>query len=175
MHKIARITFLSMALFLAFAVPACSSNSASPPPSEQSVPAPDFQLSTIDGQSVSLSAMHGHPVLLNFWATWCGPCRFEMPSLQEIYNDQEYSDKGLVILAVDIGEDAVTVQKFLLENKLSFTVLLDTDQSVAAKYNIRAIPTTFFIDKDGIIKGVKIGAFASTAEIRQGLDSLMQD
>ena len=129
--------------------------------------APDFQLQSLDGQAVSLGDFRGKPVLLNFWATWCGPCRFEMPFIQEIFEKKERSDIGLVILAIDIGENPSSVKEFMEHFGLSFPALLDINQDVALKYNIRAIPTTFFIDKDGIIQDIKIGAFSSKTEIEK--------
>ncbi len=133
--------------------------------------APDFKLQNLDGQSVSLSDFRGKPVLINFWASWCGPCRAEMPYIQQIY--EEWSDKGLVILAVDIGESHATVERFMESYGLSFMVLLDTNENVALQYNIRGIPATFLIDKDGIIQVVKVGAFSSKAEIEKNLSKIM--
>ena len=135
--------------------------------------APDFQLQGLDGQTVSLSDFRGEPVLVNFWATWCGPCRSEMPFIQEIFDGGEWSDKGLTILAVDIGESLYTVKEFLDSNMLSFPVLLDTKQDVALKYNIRALPTTFLIDKDGVIQGIKFGAFSSKEDIEKNLSKII--
>jgi len=136
--------------------------------------APDFQLQSLDGQTVSLSDFRGKPVLINFWTTWCPPCRFEMPLIQEIYEDKEWSDKGLVILAIDIidklrGESPAKVKDFIQSHSFSFLVLLDINQDVALEYNIRAFPTTFFIDKDGIIQDIKVGAFSSKTEIERRL------
>ena len=136
--------------------------------------APDFQLQTLDGRAVSLGDFRGNPVLLNFWTTWCGPCRFEMPFIQGIFEKKEWSDTGLVILAIDIGENPSVVKEFVESFGLSFTVLLDTNQDVALKYNIRAIPTTFFIDKDGIIQDIKVGAFSSKTEIEKRLIKIIQ-
>ena len=133
--------------------------------------APDFQLSNLEGQSISLSDFRGSPVLINFWATWCPPCREEMPFIQEIY--EEWLDKRLVLLAVDIGESPDTVESFMQSYNLSFPVLLDTNQDVALEYNIRYIPTTFLIDEDGIIQVVKVGAFSSTAEIEKNLSKII--
>ena len=132
--------------------------------------APDFQLQSLDGQTLSLGSLRGKPVLLNFWATWCSPCVFEMPLLQEIY--EEYSEKGLVMAAVDIGESPSKVEGFLQSRGLSLPVLMDSKAKVAGKYNIAAIPTTFFIDKDGIIRDKKIGAFTRKAEIEKGLNRI---
>ena len=151
----------------------CTSGSTPGGGSEAEMLAPDFQLISLDGQTVSLSDFRGKPVLLNFWATWCGPCEFEMPFLQEIHEDEEWSQKGLVILTVDIGEHPTKVKLFASSLNLSFIILLDIDQDVALKYNIRAIPTTFFIDKDGIIQETKIGAFADKADIEKRLGKIV--
>ena len=134
-------------------------------------PAPDFQLPNLEGQVVSLSDFRGKPVLLNFWATWCSPCRFEMPFIQSIF--EESSDTGLVILAVNIGETPSRVRDFIQSGNFSFLVLLDTNQDVALEYNIRGIPTTFFIDKEGVIQVIKVGAFSSMLEIKRSLSKII--
>jgi len=133
--------------------------------------APDFQLQNLDGQTVSLGNLRGKPVLINFWATWCSPCVFEMPYIQEIY--EEWSDEGLVVLAINIGGTSSQVKEFLQSHNLSFTVLLDTKQDVARRYNIQYIPTTFFIDKEGIIQAVKVGAFPNKEAIEGELNKIM--
>jgi len=133
--------------------------------------APDFQLQNVDGQTVSLSNLQGEPVLINFWATWCPPCCSEMPYIQEVY--EEWTDKGLVVLAVNIGESSSKVEEFMQSYNLSFTVLLDTKQATAQKYNITGIPTTFFIDKDGIIQDRLIGAFQNKTQIENRLSKIM--
>ncbi len=134
--------------------------------------APDFELQDLDGQSISLSSLRGSPVMLNFWASWCPPCRYEMPFIQEVYD--EWSDKGLMVLAINLEESASTAKQFMQAEGLSFPVLLDTRSIVAGKYNIRAIPTTFLIDKDGIIQGIKIGAFQSKEEIETSIRMVIE-
>lgn len=121
--------------------------------------APDFQLQDLEGNEVSLSSLRGSPILLNFWATWCPTCRLEMPFIQEVY--QEWTDKGLVILAIDMGESAATVRDFMQNNNYTIPVLLDTRRVVSQKYNVTAIPTTFFIDRNGVIQDKLIGPFPS--------------
>ena len=96
-----------------------------------------------------------------------------MSFIQELFDGGEWSDKGLTILAVDIGESLSTVKEFLDSNMLSFPVLLDTKQDVALKYNIRALPTTFLIDKDGVIQGIKFGAFSSKEDIEKNLSKII--
>jgi len=113
--------------------------------------------------------------MVNFWATWCGPCRMEMPFIQEVYQDSEWLKTGLVILAVNLKESASAAGEFMEDNGLTFPVLLDIDGEVARMYNISAIPTTYFIDKNGIIKDVKIGTFRNKAEIDWKLLNLVKE
>ena len=118
--------------------------------------APDFTLLDLDGNEVRLSEFQGRVVLVNFWATWCPPCRAEMPDIESLY--QEYKDKGLVVIGIDIGEPEATVRQFVQRGGYSWTFVLDSTGTVAANYNIRAIPTSFFIDREGVIQAVNIGA-----------------
>lgn len=117
--------------------------------------APDFKLKDLNGKELSLSDLKGKKVFLNFWATWCPPCKAEMPEIQKLY--EETKDSDLVIVSVDIGEPLSEVKSFIDNNKYSFKVLLDSDQSVATKYSITAIPTSYFIDEDGNIISKKSG------------------
>jgi len=136
--------------------------------------APDFKLLDLEGKMVSLSDFDGRPVLLNFWATWCGPCRMEMPFIQQVYEDKKWSDAGLAILAIDLGESAEKVKNFIDSNSYTFPVLLDRNGSVAQKYNAGTfIPTSLLIDKYGIIKGVKIGPFTSKASLEKALNKIV--
>jgi thiol-disulfide isomerase/thioredoxin len=116
----------------------------------------NFELKNLDGLTKQLTDYKGKVVLLNFWATWCGPCRIEMPSMDKLY--KEFEKDGFELLAVNIGESSEIAGKFMKSNNLSFPVLLDEDQSVAASYGIRSIPTSFLIDKDGNILGMAVGA-----------------
>lgn len=116
----------------------------------------EFTLPLLSGGRAALSSFRGKVVLLNFWATWCPPCRSEMPSMEVLY--KRLNSKGLEILAVDSGEDAATVQQFIRENSHTFPVLLDSDNKVSSQYGIRAIPTTYIIDREGKIIGVVRGA-----------------
>lgn len=118
----------------------------------------DFKLKDLNGNVVSLSQYKGKKVFLNFWATWCPPCKGEMPDIEKLYN--EINDSDLVILAVDLGEKADTVKSFIDKNKYDFTVLLDTSGEVADKYRIDSIPTSYFIDKDGYIISTNVGAMS---------------
>lgn len=135
----------------------------------EKIAAPDFKLMDLSGKEVSLSDLKGKRVFINFWATWCPPCKGEMPELEKLYQETKSSD--LVIIAVDLGEDKVTVQKFIEKNKYNFTVLLDAKNEAASLYGIRSIPTSYFIDKDGYIVNGKIGAM-NLEEMRSYVDSI---
>ena len=131
--------------------------------------APDFQLQGLNGETISLSELRGTPVMLYFWATWCRFCREEIPTIQELYEEWTGKPPSLVILTIDIGESPSIVSQFMQSNNLSLPVLLDTKQLVSQRYEIRGTPTTFFIDKDGIIQSMKIGAFRSKEEIEASI------
>ncbi len=172
MHKTLPI-MLIVTLVSAMLVSGCTAGSGSSNPESATVgqPAPDFKLQNLDGESVSLSDFKGKTVLVNFWASWCGPCRFEMPFLQGIYD--EWSEQELVLLTVNVGESPAQAKDFMEELDLSFPVLLDTEEAVARMYSIAAIPTTFFIDKDGVIQKKIIGAFSSKAQIESELSKII--
>ena len=131
--------------------------------------APDFKLNNLSGQVTKLSDFLGKPVMLNFWATWCGPCKIEMPYIQQVYNDREKLAPGLVILAIDVAESSATVKEFISSSGYTFPVLLDTTNNTSNTYGIQYIPTTFFIERSGIIRDFNIGSFPSRAEIEQKL------
>jgi peroxiredoxin len=115
----------------------------------------DFELQQLGGGTRSLGSFKGKVVFLNFWATWCGPCRQEMPSMERLY--KRLKGKGLEIVAVNLQEDAKAVQKFVDEHKLTFPVLLDQSGRVGATYGARSIPTTYVVDREGIVLAGTIG------------------
>jgi len=123
---------------------------------EKPIPPVDFELQDLSGKKVKLSALKGKVVFLNFWATWCGPCRSEMPSMQRLH--EKLKAEGLEILAVDLQEDKGKVQAFAKELGLAFPILLDSDGRVGAAYNARSIPTTYLLDRDGNIFARAVGA-----------------
>ena len=125
-------------------------------PNNIKIKAQDFKLKDLEGKEVSLSDYKGKKVFLNFWATWCPPCKSEMPEIEQLY--KETKDNDLVILTVEIGESRDTVKSFIDSNKYNFKVLLDSDQNVASQYNIASIPTSYFIDVEGNIVSKNIGA-----------------
>jgi len=115
----------------------------------------DFELQDLSGTTRRLSDFNGKVVFLNFWATWCGPCRFEMPSMEKLY--QRFKSSGLEIVAVNLQEDRDSVQRFVDEYDLSFPVLLDTTGRIGATYGARSIPTTYIVGRDGTVLAGTIG------------------
>jgi thiol-disulfide isomerase/thioredoxin len=120
------------------------------------VPAPAFALPTPDGRTIDLAGLRGKVVLLNFWATWCTPCREEMPSMERL--SQEFKDQGLVVLAVNVQESPKRVALFMRGFRLGFPAVLDADTTVTARYQVRGLPATFLIDQRGRLVGQVIGA-----------------
>ncbi|MCM3704946.1 MULTISPECIES: TlpA disulfide reductase family protein [Cytobacillus] len=121
--------------------------------------APDFQLTDMEGNPVKLSDYSGKAVLLNFWASWCPPCRAEMPHMEKLY--KKYKDKNFVILAVNLTNTEKNngdAEKFVKELGLTFTIPMDVKGVVGGDYNIMAYPTSYFIDSDGVIREKVLGA-----------------
>lgn len=135
--------------------------------------APDFTLSTPDGKIYTVSELKGRPILINFWASWCGPCREEMPAMQKLY--EEFKDQGFIVLAVntthqDNYDAAVNFANLL---GLTFPILMDTEGRVSDLYQLRATPTSFFIDKEGIIQEVVLGGPMAEALLRTRVENLL--
>jgi thiol-disulfide isomerase/thioredoxin len=120
-----------------------------PKSSMETSPAIDFELLDLQGRVHTLSEYKGKIVFLNFWASWCGPCRAEMPSLQKLY--ESWDKTRFEMLAVNVGENEDRVKKFARENGYTFPILLDRDSKVAERYLVRGIPITFLVDEDGMI------------------------
>lgn len=131
--------------------------------------APDFTLTSTTGETVSLSDYRGQVVVLNFWATWCGPCRYEMPALQRV--SQELNGPA-VVLGVNQGEDAAEITRFAATVGVDYPLLLDSDSATNRRYRVRALPTTLFIDANGVIQD-QIAGVASQAVIQEKAERLL--
>jgi peroxiredoxin len=123
-------------------------------PSRQKI-AEDFALKTPDGKTFRLSEQRGKTVIVNFWATWCPPCREEMPAMERLY--QQHRDRGLVLVAVSLDADPAVVAPYLKQNKLSFPIALDPKSEIANKYGVRALPSSFIVDRDGTMTALALG------------------
>ena len=123
---------------------------------DEKLTVPTFTLRDLNGKEVRLEDYRGKIVFLNFWATWCLPCRKEMPSMEKLYS--EFKDRDFTMLAVDLREEAKKVMAFKERFKLNFPILLDSDGRVGRKYGVWSIPITFLIDREGFLIGVALGA-----------------
>lgn len=117
--------------------------------------APDFTLKSLRGENLKLSEHRGQVVMVNFWASWCAPCRQEMPVLNDLY--LKYKDLGFVLLAVNVEEDSSKAKNWLRDLKVAFPVLLDSANTVSKQYEVNAMPSTYIIDKDGNLRYVHRG------------------
>ena len=137
--------------------------------------APDFTLKTLDGQTTSLSSQRGKVVVINLWASWCGPCRAEMPAIQKVYASEE--NRGLTVLAVNgtFQDSATNASAFAQQYGLSFPILLDADGRVSREYLLSALPSTYIVDRRGIIRAVVVGGPMSEAFVRSKIEPLLQE
>jgi len=144
------------------------------PAPQQGFLAPDFELKTPTGETVRLIDLRGQAVLVNLWATWCPPCRAEMASIEEIY--QEYKDKKFVVIAVNMTyqDDPLAILPFVNEQKLTFPILLDETGDMASAYQLRSLPSSYFIRPDGIINEVVIGGPMSEALLRTRIEDILK-
>jgi len=161
----ALIVILSLALLLS----ACSTPESAP---EVGKRAPEFRLASLDGKERALTDFRGRVVVLNFWATWCPPCREEMPTLQHVYHQMH--EVGVVIVGVNLGDPPSKVKEFVEETGVEFPILLDTHGKVAQEYRVRALPLTFWIDSSGVIRDITIGGPMPEEFIMENLDKLLK-
>jgi len=134
--------------------------------SEIGSPAPDFVLEDLSGNPVKLSDLRGRLVVLNFWATWCTPCRTEMPEFQEIYQRNE---QDLVVLGINLEESPSDIQDFVSPLNITYPILLDKEGLVSRQYKVIQLPNTYFIDRQGIFRIRHIG-FLSSNQFQEYLD-----
>jgi peroxiredoxin len=150
----ARRAVARFALFAAFALGATAAMPAIAPSSI----APDFTLRTMGGPNLRLQEQRGRVVMVNFWATWCGPCRQEMPELNKLY--EKYKSSGFVLLGVNVDDDTRNAVALAEKLGVKFPVLLDTDKAVSKSYDLSTMPSTVIIDRDGKVRYVHRGYLA---------------
>jgi len=141
-------TFSRLLLIILFLLGAISSTNLAA--KEISGDAPNFTLKSNNGKNIKLSELRGQVVLLNFWASWCGPCRQEMPELNKLYS--KYQKLGFTILGVNVEEDATAALKIVEDDKIGFPILFDSENKVSKLYEIVAMPTTVLVARDGSMR-----------------------
>ena len=149
---------------------------AGPPPNpKEGFTAPDFTLDLLGGGEITLSELQGNPVVLNLWATWCGPCREEMPAIENVY--RSYKGLGLTVIGLNLTsqDSEQAVFDFVQELDLTFPIALDRDGSVAKRYQLMGLPTTYFIDSQGVIQSVVVGGPMSEALIQSKVEMLFEE
>lgn len=153
-HKL--FVTLSLCLALAFLLPHCAKKG------KESASAPDFTLKTLEGKEITLSGLKGKVVLLDFWATWCGPCRESIPHLVQLH--KTYQDKGFEVIGMSMDKgEGETLRHFVKSMDIPYTIIL-TPEDVARNYGVTALPTTLFIDKEGKVRKKIIGFNATIAK-----------
>ncbi len=154
---------LVVGLILLFINSTSAQRAALPKPKvDVNQPAPDFQLRTLQGETVKLSELRGQPVWLNFWAAWCAPCRQEIPDL--IAEGKKAGDQGVRLLTIDTGEGEQEVRRYLKTSGYSeLPTALDQDGSVASAYGVLGLPTHVFIDSQGTVRRVNLGPMSADA------------
>jgi thiol-disulfide isomerase/thioredoxin len=133
---------------------------------------PDFALDTLDGGKFRLADHIGKPVVVNFWATWCPPCRAELPAFEEVYRNNR--DQGLVVVGVDVAESPDVVAKYVSEIGLTYPIALDASGAATELYRIEGMPTTFFVGRDGRIHDMVIGGPLTKAAIESQVAELLK-
>jgi peroxiredoxin len=157
-----KFRFLGFILLFFIIAISCSSPESTDAPKEEKTaktsepkPAHDFTLKDLSGNEVKLSGLKGKAVVVNFWATWCHPCKEEIPDLQKSYDENK--NNGLVILGVNIKENESKVSRFAKDHKITYPILLDIDGAISDAYRVFGIPMSFFIDRNGLVKDSFIG------------------
>jgi cytochrome c biogenesis protein CcmG/thiol:disulfide interchange protein DsbE len=174
-----RITFYLLLLIAGASWIVLSAEAGAPVTNELSAPqtgfpAPDFTLNTPSGETITLSNLQGQTVLVNFWATWCPPCRAEMPAIQKVY--EEYRDQGFTVLAVNSAfqDDPLAIVPFAVEYGLTFPILLDETADVSRAYQVRSLPSSYFINRYGVITQVVIGGPMSETLLRTRIEEALK-
>lgn len=153
---------------------AAATDGALPPSPREGFRAPDFTLALLGGGQVTLSELQGKVVMINLWASWCGPCRIEMPAIEKVY--RAHKDQGFVVLGVNstFQDNEADAAAFVRELGLSFPILLDRTGTASHRYQLRALPSTFFVDRQGVIRSAVFGAM-NEALIESKVVELIKD
>ncbi|MBF0291877.1 MAG: TlpA family protein disulfide reductase [Nitrospinae bacterium] len=165
----ARNLLSAMLAVFVFAAASCQTNEMEPPPPEKPRPAPSFSMTSVKGKQVSLASLAGKPAMINFWATWCAPCVKELPELERIHN--LYKERGLEVILFNLQEKADVVKKHIEEHGYTMTSMLDEKGEMAEKYQVFGLPTTFFVDKAGMIRKTHMGELTKEI-ITEGLSAI---
>jgi peroxiredoxin len=154
-------------------VPATAMADGLAPSPREGFSAPDFTLELLGGGEVTLSSLRGQVVVINLWASWCPPCRAEMPAIQAVY--ERNRSRGLEVLAVNttFQDREAAAEAFVQEFGLTFPIPLDLTGEVSRQYQLRALPSTFFIDREGVIRKVVIGGPMSETTIQTAVEDLL--
>lgn len=152
---------LLLAIVIILALPKSSSGSQPTGYAQIGSPMPDVALQDLDGNTVRISDYAGQPVLVNAWATWCPPCKAEMPDLQKYYD--KHQSNGLVLLAINAGEGPSQVSQFIQQNGFTFPVLLDPAVQALSTLGITSFPTSILVGRDGVVKTMHVGMFTPQA------------
>lgn len=149
--------------------------SAAPPSPQVGFSAPDFTLNSLAGEPIKLSDLRGKAVVLNLWASWCPPCRAEMPALNSVY--EKLRDQGLVVLGVNtlFQDDEAGARAAIQDWGLSFPIVFDRDGVASRQYHLEAMPTTFFIGRDGVIRDIVWGGPMNEALIASKVERLVSE
>jgi peroxiredoxin len=156
-------------------VPASAAAAGQIPSPRAGFPAPDFTLERLDGTPAALSDHRGQVVIVNLWASWCGPCRAEMPAIQRVFDANH--ERGLAVLAVNstFQDSEAGARAFVQELGLTFPILLDREGAVSRRYLLRALPSTFFVDRRGVIRSDVVGGPMSESVLQSQVEALLQE
>ena len=178
-NKTLLATFFIPALLLGWILISRVPPSLSPPASieapKENFLAPEIKLDSFSGDEFSLSKLDGTPIILNFWASWCPPCRAEMPDFQEAWEEYQGTDLQIISVNSTQQDSLPAISSFVIAHKITFPILLDIDGKASASYQIHSLPTTFFINRSGVITKIIIGGPIPLSLLRIQADLLLQD
>jgi len=146
-----------------------------PSHAEDKMPAPDFTLKSLSGKNIKLSEQRGDVVMLNFWASWCGPCLQEMPALEQLH--QRYKDLGFTLLGVNVEQNIDDAKAYLKNVNVTFPILFDITNEVSDTYEINGMPTTYLVDRDGNLRKLYVGYQPGSSEetYQQEIKALLKE